>query len=84
MTAHAPSSSGDRETDARSADLRFVTRGVTHDEAAAVTAVILAALDEQSGGDHAAEPGRDPWVRSGNAIRRPVEVGPGSWVRAAR
>ncbi|WP_448003806.1 acyl-CoA carboxylase epsilon subunit [Agromyces bauzanensis] len=72
------------EADARAADLRFVTRGVTHEEAAAVTAVILAAIDEQSVEASVAEPPRDPWVQSGHALRSPITVGPGSWTRSVR
>ncbi|WP_448809330.1 acyl-CoA carboxylase subunit epsilon [Agromyces bauzanensis] len=79
-----PSPSDDRQADDGAGDLRFVTRGVSHEEAAAVTAVILAALDEQSGEAAIAEPVRDRWVRSGNALRRPIEVGPGNWARAVR
>ena len=74
----------DAEVDARAAELRFVTRGVTHEEAAAVTAVVLAALDEGGGAASVAEPARNPWVRSAHALRSPFEVGPGNWSRVAR
>jgi hypothetical protein len=69
---------------AAAVDLRFVTRHVTEPEAAAVTAVVLAAIDEASGRGSVDEPGRDPWVRSGGAMRHPISVGPGSWRRSAR
>jgi len=71
-------------SDERGADIRFVTRGVTDQEAAAVTAVILAALDEDAADAPAAEPGRDRWVRSGGAMRSPIAVGPGNWERSGR
>jgi len=72
--------------DARAVDLRILT-SVTDEEAAAVTAVLLAAVDAEAAVDASAaeaEPGRDPWVRSTTAFRRPVEVGPGRWVRSLR
>ncbi len=69
---------------ARGVDLRFVTRQVTEQEAAAVTAVIITALDEASTAQPMAELGRHPWVQSGGALRSPVSVGPGNWRRAAR
>ena len=77
--------SGDAEGDARVDAIRFVTRQVSDEEAAAVTAVLLAALDE-AGGAAAIdeEPRRDPWVRSGNALRAPIEVGRGAWSRSTR
>ncbi len=74
----------DAEVDARAAELRFVTRGVTDDEAAAVTAVMLAALDEGGGAASVAETGRNPWVRSARALRSPLDVGPGNWSRTTR
>ena len=80
-SGNAPS---DAEVDARAAELRFVTPGLTDEEAAAVTAVVLAALDEGRGAESVAEPGRNPWVRSAGALRSPFEVGPGNWSRATR
>lgn len=74
---------GSGEGDERAAAIRFVTRGVTDEEAAAVTAVLLAALDV--GGVEAAaaeEPARDRWVQSSGAMRSPVPVGPGNWARS--
>jgi Acyl-CoA carboxylase epsilon subunit len=71
--------------DQRAADLRILSRDVSDEEAAAVTAVILAAVDEDAGDMASAEePGRNPWVRSGDAMRRPIETGPGRWVRSVR
>jgi hypothetical protein len=72
------------DADARAADLRFVTRGVSHEEAAAVTAVVLASLEESTGEAAEPEPARDPWVRSGRAVRSGIEVGPGAWSRSVR
>ena len=64
---------------------RFVSRNVSAEEAAAVTAVLLTALDEEaSAAAFAAELGRDPWVRSARALRAPIDVGPGNWRRSAR
>ncbi|MCD5347801.1 acyl-CoA carboxylase epsilon subunit [Agromyces sp. H3Y2-19a] len=76
----------DRQADPRAADLRILTP-VSDEEAAAVTAVLLSAVDAEAAGDASAaeaEPGRHPWVRSSRAFRSPVEVGPGRWVRSAR
>ena len=74
----------DTEADARAADLRFVTRGVSDAEAAAVTAVVLAALDEAGGAASVAEPVRNRWVQGAHALRSPVAVGPGNWSRSGR
>jgi hypothetical protein len=91
-TAGSPGStepSGDRDSgadsDARVDAIRFVTGHVSDEEAAAVTAVLLAALDEAAGpASLAEEPRRDAWVRSGHALRSPIEVGRGAWTRSAR
>ncbi|HEU0182159.1 MAG TPA: acyl-CoA carboxylase epsilon subunit [Agromyces mariniharenae] len=74
---------GAAEGDERAAAIRFITRDVTDEEAAAVTAVLLAALDEGVAEPTAEEPGRDRWVRSGGAMRAPLAVGPGNWARSA-
>jgi len=74
----------DTETDARVAELRFVTRELTDEETAAVTAVVLGVLDEDAGAASLAEPARNPWVRSAHALRAPLQVGPNSWSRSAR
>ena len=75
----------DPGADQRAVELRILSRDVSDDEAAAVTAVILASVDEAAGDLASAdEPGRNPWVRSGDAMRRPVEIGPGGWVRSVR
>lgn len=71
------------DADARAADLRFVRRAVTHEEAAAVTAVILAAVDEQATQTSVTEPARNRWVQSSGALRAPITVGPGNWGRSA-
>jgi Acyl-CoA carboxylase epsilon subunit len=72
------------EGDARAHAIRFVTRDVSDEEAAAVTAVLLAALDEGTAAALVAEPARAPWVQSAGALRAPFPVGPGNWVRSAR
>lgn len=76
--------SPDAETDGRAAALHFVTRGVTDEEAAAVTAVVLTALDDGADAASVAEPARNAWVRSARALRSPLEVGNGTWSRSAR
>ncbi|MBM7830009.1 hypothetical protein JOE59_000714 [Agromyces cerinus] len=70
------------DIDERADALRFETRVVTPEDAAAVTAVLLSALDEQTAAEASVDPGRSAWVRSGGAMRRPLEVGPGRWARA--
>ncbi|MFF2273393.1 acyl-CoA carboxylase epsilon subunit [Agromyces sp. NPDC058136] len=87
MTAHdesTPAMTSETEGDPRAAELRILTRSVSDEETAAVTAVLLAAVDAEEPDDGAADPGRNAWVRSGGAIRRPVEVGPGRWVASVR
>ena len=80
-----PIESAGSGADPRAADLRILSRNLSDEEAAAVTAVILASIDEAAGDAEAAdEPGRNPWVRSGDAMRRPIEVGSGRWVRSVR
>jgi hypothetical protein len=72
-------------SDAESAaDLRFVTSAVSGEEAAAVSAVLLAAIDEGEAEASAPEPLRDHWVRSGGALRAPFQTGHGRWQRAGR
>ena len=82
-TAGSPGTN--RPSDDRVGAIRFVTRRVSDEETAAVTAVLLAALDEAaSTAAIADEPRRDPWVRSGNALRTTIEVGRGAWSRFTR
>ncbi|SFR86217.1 Acyl-CoA carboxylase epsilon subunit [Agromyces sp. CF514] len=54
---------------ARAAAIRFTTRGVTDEEAAAVTAVLLAAIDAEADAAQAIEPGRSAWTRSAGSMR---------------
>lgn len=87
MAVHDESTSAtasEAASDPRAAELRILTRSVSDEETAAVTAVLLAAVDAEVPDDVAADPGRNAWVRSGGAIRRPVEVGPGRWVASVR
>lgn len=80
-----PRESADPGADPRAATLRFRSRTVSDEEAAAVTAVILAAVDEAAvAAASVDDPRRNPWVRSGGAMRRPLEAGPGRWVRSGR
>jgi hypothetical protein len=62
------------------ATLSFVTRGVTHSEAAAVTAVLRGLLREESDRLRQTRPsGQSAWQRSQRGIRTPVTPGPGRW-----
>lgn len=73
------------DSDAESApDLRFVTPDVSAEEAAAVSAVLLAAIDEGEIEASVPEPVRDHWVRSGGALRTAFQTGHGRWQRAGR
>ncbi len=66
----------------RPIDLRFVDRTApTAAETAAVIAVVSAALEQREPAPLDA-PGGDEWVRSGRALRQPVQPGPGRWRRA--
>jgi len=61
--------------------IRFVTRGVTPEEIAAVTAVLTAAAAEQAAaaGDARPTAGPDAWARSQRRLRSPLDPGPGAW-----
>jgi hypothetical protein len=61
--------------------IRFVTRGATPEEIAAVTAVLTAAAAEQAAEAEAACPSvtQDGWERSRRRLRSPVVPGPGAW-----
>ncbi|UOE44471.1 acyl-CoA carboxylase epsilon subunit [Agromyces larvae] len=61
-------------------DLRIRTRGVSDDEAAAATAVVLAAIAAQRDQPPAPTGPTDGWVRAARPHRRPFERGPGRWV----
>jgi hypothetical protein len=67
---------------AESVDLRFVTRDVSAEEAAAVTAVVVAAVREEQSVPPA--PARSAWSHPRSAVRAPIEVGPGRWAGSAR
>ncbi|MBH0008721.1 acyl-CoA carboxylase subunit epsilon [Salinibacterium sp. UTAS2018] len=67
------------------ADIRIVSRNVTPEEAAAVTAVVRAALLESAelaGADDVAPV--SAWARSQRPIREPLHPGPGAWNASAR
>ncbi|MFC9559078.1 acyl-CoA carboxylase subunit epsilon [Agromyces sp. NPDC056965] len=70
------------DIDERAASLRFESRVVTPEDAAAVTAVLIAAIDEQTADEAAVDLGRSAWVRGSGAMRRSFESGPGRWVRS--
>lgn len=61
--------------------LRFLTRGVTAEEIAAVTAVLAAAAAEQAaaGREAKAEQGPDAWARTQRSLRGELRPGPGAW-----
>ncbi|MFF2052800.1 acyl-CoA carboxylase epsilon subunit [Leifsonia sp. NPDC058194] len=61
--------------------IRFVTRGVTAEEIAAVTAVLTAAAAEQAAaaGDARPSTGPDAWERSQRRLRTPLTPGDGAW-----
>ncbi|MDR6612376.1 acyl-CoA carboxylase epsilon subunit [Leifsonia sp. 1010] len=61
--------------------LRFVTRGVTAEEIAAVTAVLTAAAAEQAaaGRKARAERGPDAWARTQRSLRGELRPGAGAW-----
>lgn len=61
-------------------NIRVLTRGVTVEELAAVTAVIEAAVDEEFDELHS-DVRVDPsaWERSQRQLREPVHPGPGAW-----
>ncbi len=61
-------------------DITFVTRGVTADEVAAVTAVLTAAIAERAA-DGAVRSRRGPsaWERSQRALRTPLTPGDDAW-----
>ena len=61
--------------------IRFVTRGVTPEEVAAVTAVLAAAAAEQAAAVDEARPaaGPDAWERSRRSLRQELRPGPGQW-----
>ncbi|WP_353828573.1 acyl-CoA carboxylase epsilon subunit [Agromyces sp. SYSU T0242] len=76
MTSASP------EGDAETLDLRFLTRDVTPEEAAAVTAVMVATVHEDR---EVPEPQRrSDWSHPRGALRPRIEVGPGRWVGSAR
>jgi hypothetical protein len=61
--------------------LRFVTRGVTAEEIAAVTAVLTVAAAEQDAAARGSRPaaGADGWQRSQRPLRTLLIPGPGQW-----
>ncbi|CAO1652944.1 acyl-CoA carboxylase subunit epsilon [Salinibacterium sp. NSLL150] len=74
-----------KHTQDEPADIRIVSRNVTPEEAAAVTAVVRAALLESAelaGADETAP--ITAWARSQRPIRQPLTPGPGAWKASAR
>ncbi|MBH0023531.1 acyl-CoA carboxylase epsilon subunit [Salinibacterium sp. SWN248] len=74
-----------KHTQDEPADIRIVSRNVTTEEAAAVTAVVRAALLESAelaGADEMAP--ITAWARSQRPIRQPLTPGPGAWKASAR
>jgi hypothetical protein len=61
-------------------DLMFLTRGVTHPEAAAVSAVLSGLLREESDSLRKAPEGiQSAWQNSARSIRPSVRAGQGQW-----
>ncbi|NEN06987.1 hypothetical protein G3T36_14070 [Diaminobutyricibacter tongyongensis] len=61
-------------------EITFVTRGVTADEVAAVTAVLTAAIAERAADRAVRSPrGASAWERSQRALRSPLTPSDGSW-----
>jgi len=61
-------------------DLVFLTRGVTHREAAAVSAVLSGLLREESDSlRRAPEGSQSAWQTSARSIRPAVRAGQGQW-----
>jgi|GEM_PF-2826185 len=75
-------SSAPQQGDAEALDLRFLTRDVTADEAAAATAVLAATVREAQRDDEPTP--RNDWSHPRNALRPRVEIGPGRWAASAR
>ena len=69
------------EPEGLSADqIQFVTRGVTPEEIAAVTAVLTAAAAEQHAESAERTPdGPDGWARSQRGLREAVHPAAGAW-----
>jgi hypothetical protein len=69
--------SADAAAPVPAADIRFVTKGLSPEEIAAVTAVLTAALQQQSraAGRRVAAPRQSEWSRSTRGLRRPLRGG---------
>ena len=67
---------------AESIDLKFLSRGVSAEEAAAVTAVLVATVHDEPAALPSA--GRSEWAHPRSALRPPIEVGPRRWTHSAR
>ncbi|MGO4536407.1 acyl-CoA carboxylase epsilon subunit [Leifsonia sp. 2MCAF36] len=76
--AHAKETAG---SDLDPSQLRFITRGVTPEEVAAVTAVLAAAAAEQAAASREAREDRGPdaWARTQRALRSELRPGAGAW-----
>jgi hypothetical protein len=63
-----------------SSQIVFHTKGLSEDEIAAVTAVLTAALQEQTAQrEPAADAPRSVWARSQRNLRAPLARGEGAW-----
>ena len=67
---------------AESIDLSFLSRGVSAEEAAAVTAVLVATVRDEGAAPPPA--GRSEWAHPRSAVRPHIEVGPRRWAHSAR
>jgi Acyl-CoA carboxylase epsilon subunit len=75
--AHAASESSPLDP----SQLRFLTKGVTPEEVAAVTAVLATAAAEAAAAARDARPqhGPDGWERTQRSLRSPLDRGAGAW-----
>ncbi|PJJ61766.1 acyl-CoA carboxylase subunit epsilon [Compostimonas suwonensis] len=60
-------------------ELRVISRGVTADELAAVTAVLGAAIEEEAARSPRRAAAPSAWSRSQRAIRTTIVAGEGRW-----
>ncbi|MFC6354772.1 acyl-CoA carboxylase subunit epsilon [Luethyella okanaganae] len=60
-------------------EICFVTRGVTQEEVAAVTAVLSGMLQTESDLRSRPDRGQSAWQRSQRGVRSPIVPGHGAW-----
>ena len=60
-------------------DFRIVSKNVTPEEVAAVTAVLQSALEEQVASPVVGPAPVSAWQRNQRTLRHPLRPGPGAW-----